>query len=71
MEISLTPHSDVLAIQGQSGQPGNTKQQSMTHTQDVHVARLNRKANLTCCKCGEWGHTGLHAGSSAVTQKKV
>ena len=53
LQISAFQHSEVLAIQGQSGQPRNT--QGSYQIQGVTVARLNWKANLTCYECGERG----------------
>ena len=43
MQINAFPHSEVLALQEQSGQPGNM--QNMNQIQDVTVPRLNWKAN--------------------------
>ena len=54
MQISAVLHSEVLAVQGQSGQPGST--QNINQIQDLTIYVPNWKTNLTCYKCEEKGH---------------
>ena len=46
MQISAVPHSGVLVLQEQSGQPRST--QNMNEIEDVTTSRPNWKANCTC-----------------------
>ena len=51
MQISSIPQSEVLAIQGQILQLGNT--QPVNQGPTVAASRCNWKANITCYKCGK------------------
>ena len=54
MQVSEVPYSEVLAVQGRNGPPGNT--QGSNQVQDLNAPRLSWKVNRTCYKCREKGH---------------
>ena len=46
MQVNAVPHSEVLPVQGQSSQHGNSPHSNQI--QDINAPRLNWKVNLEC-----------------------
>ena len=63
--------SDVMAIQGQNGQSGNTL--TVNQGQNITAPRPNWKANFMCYEGGQKEHLARecsHTGNSTITQSQ-